>query len=122
MRDESAERVFQSHKQHIPIERNEGQAQATKQEVAEGEQEAEMVTRRKLIADRFLSGTQPSAQPQQTQAKDRTPPSSTGRQKKKQRVEDQPLRVLSDVPTKTPPQLSGGITIRERESGPQPVA
>ena len=121
-RDESVERVYQSHKQHIPIERNEGQAQAAKQEVAEGEQEAEMVTRRKLITDRFLPGTQPSAQPQQTQAKDCTPPSSTGRQKKKQRVEDQTLRVLSDVPTKTPPQLSGGITIRELESGPQPVA
>ena len=57
MRDKSAERVSQSQKQHILVEGNEGQAQAAKQEVAEGEQEAEMVTKKKLTVDRFLSGT-----------------------------------------------------------------
>ena len=63
-----------------------------------------MVTRRKLTVDRFLSGTQPSAQPQQTRAKDRTPPPPpTDHQKKKHNVEDQPLRVTNDVLAKTPP-------------------
>ena len=37
--------------EHILVKGNAGQAQAAKQEVVEGEQEAEMVTRRKLTAD-----------------------------------------------------------------------
>ena len=58
VQDDSVEQVSQNRKQHILVEGNEGQAQATEQEVAEGEQEAEMVTRRKLTVDRFLSSTQ----------------------------------------------------------------
>ena len=58
VQDDSVEQVSQNRKQHIPVEGNEGQAQAAEQEVAEGEQEAEMVTRRKLTVDRFLSSTQ----------------------------------------------------------------
>ena len=92
--------------------------------MAEGEQEAEMVTKRKLTADRFLSDSQPSTQPQQARAKDRTPspPPPFGRQKKKQHVEDQPLRVVSNAPTKTPYRPLGRIVIREPVSGPQPTA
>ena len=76
IKDESAKRVSQAlrEQKHIPVKGNAGQAQAAKQEVAEGEQEAEMVIKRKLIANRFLSGSRPLAQPQQAHAKDRTPP------------------------------------------------
>ena len=74
VRDDSTEQVSQNRKQHIPVEGNEGQAQAAKQEVAKGEQEAQMVTRRKFTADWFLSSTQSLAQPQQTRAKERNPP------------------------------------------------
>ena len=82
VQDDSVEQVSQNHKQHIPVERNEGQAQ-----VAEGEKEAEMVTRRKLTVDRFLSSTQSLAQPQQTRSKDHNPPfPQTGCQIKKQRT------------------------------------
>ena len=63
VRDESAERVSQSRREHIPIEGNEGQVQAVEPEVAEGEQGAKMVTRRKLTANRCLSDPQSSAQP-----------------------------------------------------------
>ena len=58
VQDDSVEQVSQNRKQHILVEGNEGQAQAAEQEVAEGEQEAEVVTRRKLTVDRFLSSTQ----------------------------------------------------------------
>ena len=84
MRDDSTEQVSQNRKQHIPFEGNEGQAQAAEQEVAKGEQEAQMVTKRKFTADRFLSSTQSLAQPQQTRARDRSPPfPQIGHQKKK---------------------------------------
>lgn len=57
IRDELAERVSWAFREqeHIPVEGNVGQAQAAEQEVAEVEQEAEMVTRRMLTADRYLS-------------------------------------------------------------------
>nr|POE55068.1 hypothetical protein CFP56_26649 [Quercus suber] len=69
--------------------------QATEQGIAVDEQEAEMVTRRKLTIDRFLSGSRSSAQPQQTCPKDCTPPHlpPCSRQKKKERVDDPPHRM-----------------------------
>nr|POE86717.1 hypothetical protein CFP56_62659 [Quercus suber] len=65
IRDESPKHVSRAlrEKQHILVEGNVGQPQAAEQEVVESEQEVEMVTRRKLTVDQFLSGSQPSAQP-----------------------------------------------------------
>ena len=66
IKDESTKRVSRAlrEQKHIPVKGNAGQAQATKQEVAEGEQEAEMVIKRKLTVNRFLSNSRPLAQPQ----------------------------------------------------------
>ena len=61
IRDKSAKRISQSHKEYIPVEGDKGQAQATEQEVVKGEQEIEMMIRRKLTVDRFLFGSQSSA-------------------------------------------------------------
>ena len=59
IKDELAERVSWAFREqeHIPVEGNVGQAQAAEQEVVEVEQEAEMVTRRMLTANRYLSSS-----------------------------------------------------------------
>lgn len=64
VRDKSAEHVSQSRKVHVPIEHLKAQARATEPEATEVEQDANMVTRRKMTADRFLPGTHPTAQSQ----------------------------------------------------------
>lgn len=112
--DESAERVSLSCKVHIPVGEPEAQGQAVKPEAAEANQEADMVTRRKMIADRFLPSTRPMTQPQQPQGKDQTPPSPpTGRAKKRHRVTDQQTGLPISALSKTPPRISIGIVIRE---------
>ena len=76
-----------------------------------------------MTVDRFLPDTQPMAQPQEPQGKNRTPsPPQAGRAKKKQRVVDQPPRIPSDAPARTPPRVSGGITIREPVNDCRPTA
>ena len=71
-----------------------------------------------MTVDRFIPNAQPSTQPQ---GRDRAPPSPAAyHPKKKQKVGEQPPKVLGDVPVKTPPQ--GGITIRELKGDPQPPA
>ena len=59
IKDELAERVSWAFREqeHIPVEGNVGQAQAAEQEVVEVEQEVEMVTRRMLTANRYLSSS-----------------------------------------------------------------
>ena len=57
---------------------------------AEAGLEEEMVTRRTLTIDQFLPDGRPTAQPQKTLGKDRTPPPPSGCAKKKQRVFDPP--------------------------------
>ena len=67
-----------------------------------------------MTISRFLPGFQPSVEPQQPQGKGRAlPPLSSSHAKKKQCLNDQPPKAPSDTPSKTPPQLSNGITIRE---------
>lgn len=73
-----------------------------------------MVTRKKLIAERFLSGSQPTAQPQQARVGDHTPPPlPSGHAKKKQRLTEQQTVVLTNVVMKSPPRVSTGIVIQE---------
>lgn len=66
-----------------------------------------------MTADRFLTGTRPTTQPQQPQGKEQTPPSLPRCSKKKQRVADQQTGIPTDVPLKTPPRPSTRIVIRE---------
>ena len=61
-----------------------------------------MVTRRKMIVDRFIPGTQPPAQPQG--GDHAPPPLAASCPKKKQRVGDQPPKVPSDVPQRLLPR------------------
>ena len=58
VKDESVERVSQSHKVDVLVEELEAPARP-----AEASQDAKMVTRRKMTIDRFLPGTRPTAQP-----------------------------------------------------------
>ena len=70
-----------------------------------------------MVVDRFIPNAQPLAQPQ---GGDQAPPlPATSRPKKKQKVREQPLKVLGDVLAKTPPR--GKITIQEPEGDPQPL-
>ena len=59
MRDKSAKHVSQSRKVHKPVE-----VLDTLAHIAEASQDAAMVNKQKMIVDRFLPGTQPTAQPQ----------------------------------------------------------
>ena len=119
MRDESAERVSQSHKVHVLVEESEAPAQPIEPKVAEDYQDAEMVIRQKMTVDRFPPGIGPTAQPQ---GKDCTPPPpSTSRAKKKQRVGDQLPGLTSDAISKTSPRPSGGIVIREPVGDSRPI-
>lgn len=115
VRDESIERVSLAlrEQKHIPVEGNKFQIQAAKQAVAEDEQGAKMVTRKKLTAEQFLFGTRSSAQPQPAQAEDRTPPPPSGHGKKRQRLVDQQTEVPTSVVLKTPFHVSTGVVIRE---------
>ena len=82
-----------------------------------------MMTRQMMTIDRFLPSTCPTAQPQQPHGKDRTPPPPpAGRTEKKQHIVNQPTRVSSDAPPKTPLQMSGRITIWEPAGTFQPTA
>ena len=58
LRDESVKHVSRSRKDHIPVEGDETQVQATEPEATEAEQNVETVTRRKMTMDQFLLGTQ----------------------------------------------------------------
>ena len=119
VRDESAERVSQSHKVHVLVEESEAPAQPIEPKVAEDYQDAEMVIRQKMTVDRFPPGIGPTAQPQ---GKDCTPPPpSTSRAKKKQRVGDQLPGLTSDAISKTSPRPSGGIVIREPVGDSRPI-
>ena len=81
MRDKSTEHVSQSRKVHVPVEELDTPAHIAEPEVPEANQDAAMVTRRKMIVNRFLPDTHPMAQPQ---SGDRTPPPpSASRPKKK---------------------------------------
>ena len=121
--DESTKWVSRAFREweHIPIERNKGQAQAALAQAvelreAEVDQDKAMVTKRKMTVDWFIPSAQPSAQPQ---GRDRAPPSHAANcPKKKQKVGDHPLKVPGDIPTKIPPQ--GGIMIQEPVVGSQP--
>ena len=121
VRDESTKRVSQSRKAHNLVEGPDTSIQEAEpiavKPVHSLEVEAnlgeKMVTRHTLSIDRFLLGAYPTAQPQKTPTKDRTPPPpSSSRAKKKQCVSDPP-KVPSDAPSKNPPRASGGIVIRE---------
>ena len=57
VRDESAERMSQCRKVHVPVKESEALAQPTKLKAAEAHQDAELVTRRKMTVDCFLLGT-----------------------------------------------------------------
>ena len=57
LRDESVEHVSRSHKDHIPVEKDETQVHATEPEATKAKQDVETVTRRKMTMDRFLLGT-----------------------------------------------------------------
>ena len=61
VRDESAERVSQSHKVHVLVEESEAPAQPIEPKVAEDHQDAEMVIRQKMMVDRFPPGIGPTA-------------------------------------------------------------
>ena len=102
----------------MPVEVPNAPAQVAKLVEVEVDQDATMVTRRKMTVNQFIPGTQP---PSQLQGRDHAPPPpGASRPKKKQRVGDQPPKVPSDAPTKTSPQ--GGIMIREPVGEPQPPA
>ena len=58
LRDESVKHVSRSRKDHIPVEGDETQVQATESEATEAEQNVETVTRRKMTMDQFFLGTQ----------------------------------------------------------------
>ena len=129
MRDESAERVSQGRRAHIPVEESVGPNQVAETEAAEpanSEVEAnpdeEMVTRHTLSIDCFLPGIRQAGQFQQPPGRDRTPPAPFSCAKKKQRVGDPPPKVPSDSPSKAPPQASVGIVIREPTSAFRPTA
>ncbi|KAK9992022.1 hypothetical protein SO802_027007 [Lithocarpus litseifolius] len=62
------------------------------------------------------------AEPGAVEGKDRTPPLAASRPKKKQHVGDQPPRVTSEAPSKTPPLGLVGIVIWEPVSDPRPTA
>ena len=81
----------------MPIEVPDAPAQVAELVEAEADQDAAMVTRRKMTVDRFIRGIQP-------QGGDRAPtPLGASRLKKNQWVGDQPSKVPSDATTKTPP-------------------
>jgi len=63
VRDQSAKRISQSRKVHIPVEEPKAQARIAEPEVAEADQDAEMVSRQKMTVDQFLPDTRPMAQP-----------------------------------------------------------
>ena len=82
-----------------------------------------MVTRQMMTIDRFLPSTCPTAQPQKPQGKDQTPPPPPAdRTKKKQHIVDQPPRVPSDAPAKTPLLMSSRIMIWELAGTSQSTA
>ena len=56
VRDESKEHVSLSRKVHVPIEAPNAPAQVAKPVEAKTDQDTEMVTRRKMIVDRFIPG------------------------------------------------------------------
>ena len=123
MRDDSAERVSQSRRDHTPIGELEALVQVTEPAATESVNSwdaevgpsGKMVKRKTMIVDWFLVGAYPAAQPH-PQGKDQTPPPPppfppVSRAKKKQHVTDQPPRVPSDAPSRTLPRVSGRITI-----------
>ena len=130
MRDESAEHVSQNRKTHIPVEGPDAPIQVAELVTAEPTNPSkakanlgeEMVTRCTLTVDQFLPDTRPTAQPQKTSSKEKTPPPPSGHAKKKQQVGDQPPKGPGDIPVKTPPRASVGITIRELAKVTQPTA
>lgn len=54
VQDESAEHVSQSRRVHVPIEEPEAPARIAEPKAAVADQDAEMVTKRKMIVDRFF--------------------------------------------------------------------
>lgn len=62
------------------------------------------------------------AQPQYPPSGGQTPPLPTAHTRKRQRTTDQSPRTLGDAPSRTPPQASDKITIREPTSDTQPTA
>ena len=86
-----------------------------------------MVTRRKLTADRFLSSPRSSAQPQQPQGQDHTPPLSPPHLavlKRSSMCWTKHFGSPVTCPQKLPPspRPSRRITIQEPMSGPRPAA
>nr|POE66529.1 hypothetical protein CFP56_18786 [Quercus suber] len=119
-----ANRFWVNHKAHafIKDQAEVAEKQAAKQGVAI-EEEEEMVMRRKLTANQFLSNTRTSTQSQQARLADHIPPPPppSCRQKKKQRLDDPLVRMTSEAPTKTPPRPVSGIVIRDPAGGTQPI-
>lgn len=74
----------------------------------------EIVTRRTMTIGHFVPGARPASQQQEPRGRDPTPlPSTPNRSQKKQRTTEQPLAGLGDAPTRTPPLVFGGVTVRE---------
>ncbi|KAL0005688.1 hypothetical protein SO802_013249 [Lithocarpus litseifolius] len=122
VKDASADFVSQSCRFHVLVEEPEAPVQVAELAAAESVncsntdagQGEKMMKRQTMTFDQFLPGTRPTAQPQHPSGKDRTsPPPPTDRTKKKQRITDQPSRVLSDAPSRTPNQVVCKIVIRE---------
>ena len=73
-----------------------------------------------MTIDRFVPGARQPNQPPPSQGRGQgpqPPPSSqAGRAHKKQKVTDQPSTGPGDAAVQTPPQLTGGIVIREPQT------
>ena len=128
MRHDSAEHVSQSHRAHtcwrawgLGASSRASIAELVNSSDVEVSQGEKMVKRKAMTIDRFFPGACLAAQ-SHSQGKDHTPPSPpAGHAKMKQRVGDQLPQVPSDAPSRTPPQVLGGITIREPVGDPWPT-
>ena len=73
-----------------------------------------------MTIDRFVPGARQPNQPPPSQGRSQVPQpppfSQAGRARKKQKVTDQPSTGSGDAAVQTPPQLTGGIVIREPQT------